>query len=373
MNPDTNSFFLVTPLGFEELALQELKEKWEHFTLPHPFPHYQVMKGGIELICEQNLGFHLNLILKIPTKILLRLDAFKCRDFPKLFKKISKFKWNDYLMGQMPVVEAVSHKSKLIHTTRIEETVIDGIKKYYKGNPPKEKHLKLIDRIPETKLQVLLDNDALILSINTGGELLYKRGLKTHVNVAPIRENLAAALLLHLKNHLTGSYDTLIDPMCGSGTFLLEDMNDLKVNRKRDFSFLHFPCYKKVELPRIESRGIHYLGCDIDPKTVAITMHNLPNSEVVTLKVQDHFHGEKIALENAILITNPPYGKRIKLDDPQKFFSDLIRKSFELYSPIMAGFIIPKGQSFKLDKNRKIISELEFKNGGTPVIFYIIQ
>ncbi len=118
-------FFIIVPPGFELTAKKELEEKAQLFFPQHDFSFLQKVTpivGGFEIHLPMTVGLSLNKILKIPTRILLRVESFKCRDFPKLFNKLKKLEWRQYLIGQIPAVDVTCHKSRLINTNRIKET-----------------------------------------------------------------------------------------------------------------------------------------------------------------------------------------------------------------------------------------------------------
>ncbi len=377
MSDNLHSFFIVVPLNFEKVALKELKEKWNVFYSNESFPEHKAIRGGIELITSLEIGLSLNYILKIPSKILLRLTSFKCRDFPKLYNKILKIKWGDYFIGQRPQLAITSHKSLLINTSKVKKTIEEAFEKYYIGSPPKKNNLKLIKDLPPTILNILIDNDLVTLSLNTSGELLYKRGIKKLINEAPIRENIASGLLQYLKEKINFEYSYLIDPMCGSGTFLLEDITYFEPNYDRAYSFEHFPIYKKLAPFKINeinnSNTTTYLGLDSNKTTIKNTTKTLSQFKQVQLSLQDLFDKTTNHINPSILITNPPYGKRITINDPTNFFNNIIRSSFDKFDPKIAGFIIPDEQPFYLNRDFKVIDKISFSNGGTKVTFYILK
>ena len=181
--------------------------------------------GGIEIECLLHIGLSLNYILRTPTRILLRIGEFKCRDASKLYQKISKFNWAPWLIGQTPEVEISTSNSRLFDSRKIEKSIQDGVLQFYRHKPVKKKYL---DHYSNTELKNLPKiyyrsvDDIVTISLDTTGERLHKRGEKTLTGLAPIRENLAALLLLELQSYLKKSDYRLIDPMCGSGTFLIE-------------------------------------------------------------------------------------------------------------------------------------------------------
>ncbi|MEK6626873.1 MAG: THUMP domain-containing protein, partial [Bdellovibrionota bacterium] len=127
-------FFIVVPLGFEDVAQTEI---YNHLSVLYPeLGPCKQSKGGIELELPLEIGLALNHLLRIPTRILLRLEKFRCRDFPKLYKKTQNYAWAPFLLGKMPKIHVTAKKSRMIHTGRIEESITKGLQDYFKGYPP---------------------------------------------------------------------------------------------------------------------------------------------------------------------------------------------------------------------------------------------
>jgi putative N6-adenine-specific DNA methylase len=386
MNLQESHFYLVVPPGLEKLAYGEFKLKWSEINPESPIPDLILRPGGLEFKTDLSLGCSLNYYLKIPTRNLLVIDEFKCRDFPKLFKKISKMSWRDYLIGQFPDIKISSKKSKLFDSRRIIETTLDGIKKYYKGQPPKEKDQEKINDLPPTVLFIRFNEDLCTISIDTGGEPLFKRSYRPFIEKAPLRENLASALVFQLKNFLAEENPLhLIDPMCGSGTFLIEAGQFWHPNTSRDYSFNYFPCLKKSNSPKPHSlKGTWYSefhGFDKERKAIE-TCHK--NNKILD---QEILFGEKDLFENienltiknpdnSVIICNPPYGERIKTEeDPIQFLNKALIKMTEAYNPLLLGilFLREKCLKIKAPKNYKIVNSIDFQNGGIDVSFLTIK
>lgn len=374
---DTTRFFLVYPLDLEDLGSVELEEKLKKYYPNEPYTITARIAGGIEIDCPIHIGFSFNKILRTPTRILLRLTEFKCRDFPKLYQKISKFNWAPWLIGQTPTVECSSKNSRLFDSRKIEKAIQDGVLQFYRHKPVKKKFLEHLSNTNITfppKIYFRAVDDLCTLSIDTTGERLHLRGEKILTGLAPIRENLAALLLIELRTHLKNNFIHLIDPMCGSGTFLLEAKNSYAITESRDFSFLHFPLVLDGPMPSINhdnKNELFYnslLGFDINPDIVALARKNSPD-----LKIEcDDVFGEKTYLyENSVVITNPPYGIRVGDNINLNYYLKLLDSIKKKFNPIFLGIIIPKEYKIKLEKDFKIIATRPFSNGGIDVVFYV--
>lgn len=385
MNLQESQFYLVVPPGLEHLSLEELQLKWSLIVQDLPLPEIRLNPGGLEFKTNLLKGCLLNYYLKIPTRILLVFGEFKCRDFPKLFKKISKLSWRNYLIGQTPEIKVSSKNSKLFDSRRITETIQEALKKYYKGQPPKEKDVEKIPTLPPTGISVRFQDDLCTISIDTGGEPLFKRAYRPFIEKAPLRENLASALILKLKSSLNEVPPIkLIDPMCGSGTFLIEAGQFFKPNTSRDYSFLHFPCLKpsfpvllnSLAPPLFQEKQ----GFDKDPKAIeTCERNNEILNQNIAFKVQDLLAVSDLdkseKLSKSIIICNPPYGERIKTNkDPIQFLNEALLKMVENYNPLMIGILFPQEKCSKIQfpSNYKINETLKLKNGGLEVAFLIL-
>jgi putative N6-adenine-specific DNA methylase len=160
-------FIIVNP-GLEDLALKELIEKC-------PVGDAEVLKGGIELTANLEWIERAHQLLKIPTRILLRVTNFKVRDFPKLYQKFAKFNWNQFLSHPNPSFEISCTKSRLNHTGRLDETIRKALDEAMIKQPLNKDWEK--KNYPPQTFYVRLFDDELTLSLDLTGEPLYKRGL----------------------------------------------------------------------------------------------------------------------------------------------------------------------------------------------------
>lgn len=370
-----NTFLAITPLGFEDLLLQELQEVTPYLLEKNAKPHahsieFHPIKGGVEIRAPLILGLQYNFWLKIPVRILLRLSEFKCRDFPTLFQKLEKMDWKPWGdFGELEV-EVSCHESRLMHHQRIEETVKKALPKAIQG----EKNI--------LSVYVRMQNDICTVSLDTTGEPLYKRGFKTLSTAAPIRENLASGLLRFMIGGQPFSAlreVTLYDPMAGSGTFTIEAHQFLQPNSGRRFRFLNWPCTPKL-LKSVDLFKSYNLPCfspfksyelsDVDGESLLVAQKNCENIKVQNIRFvqSDVFKLNPQGSDKKWVIINPPYNERLKthFSYPDLFDSVLS------WQPEKLGVILPKS-----DFTKKILNShphysaqtLSFKNGGIDVVF----
>ncbi|MCT4641320.1 MAG: hypothetical protein N4A33_03415 [Bacteriovoracaceae bacterium] len=354
-------FFIICPLNLENQVLAELKQKWPLF-YTDDLPKYEQVSGGIILHTQMEHGLKLNYILRSANKILLRIKHQKCRDFPKLFKILSKIEWKKYLVKESANFVISSKESKVFNTRKIEDTATSALKKYFNANKIKQKTLDEFKNSKEDNIYLRFENDNLTISYDTTGELLYKRDQISYKGFAPLRNNLAYIMLKELEKNYDATKYALVDPMCGSGTFLNEALNKDRAFTIDSYSFTKI---HNIEIPKssLQDNYQNYYGLDLNEQNIKSI-----NNDTLKLKVQDLFKSYKFD-EDCVVITNPPYGKKVKIDmDRKAFFKKVLSSINETYKPKFIGIIIPT--DIKVDF--KYINRLKVFNNGIWVYFYIL-
>ncbi|MFK7826722.1 MAG: hypothetical protein AB8G05_21450 [Oligoflexales bacterium] len=387
-------FFLVVPPAFGAIAQAELALKKDKIVAlckdlglieSKCEWHVSLSEEGITISnLPLELGFALNIFLKIPTRILLRLKSFRCRDFPKLYKQTQKIDWKPFIDGKMPKIKASAGKSRLMMLKRIEKTVADGISKTFSMDKT-DTDTSVMD------VYVRLYDDTCTLSIDTSGLALYKRHHEKKVGQAPIRETIAAALLTKLMEHRVEFCPeqtlTLVDPMLGSGTFFLEAKNFGKGAQRKEYAFLSFPFIetKKNVFSKLFGANLETtlwkgecVGYDRNEKMLKCAQENLTGLSGISINEQDIFADLENSLPSSVmLICNPPYGKRIGFKDtPSLFFNKLLAMIFAKWKPCLSGIIVPdeviRDKRFQIPSQFKLIESFKFLNGGVKVSFLIL-
>ncbi len=365
-----NTFYLIVPPHFEELALAELEEKWAiHF----PEKTYQVLEkvlGGILIQTELALGCYLNKILKIPTRILLRWQEIKCRDFPTIYQKVLKLNWYEITGHPEIDFKITVHECRLMHTGRIEETFVKAYKDYQKKFPLKKTWEKEGWSTPTVFIRG--QQDIFTISLDLSGEALYKRERPLVKHQATLRENFAAGLFYFALKHLDKKDNLFVaDPMCGSGTFLWESSNFYRFS-KRTYAYEHSPLYKIVQQsakPRIEST----LTSKIVGRDQNSTLIENLKTEWVDLDIPQLWETEDASSPEShpdidLVLCNPPYDERIKLS---MTYSELVVHLKRKYPNALIGVLmsVMKKNHEKAKLNPK--TKLSFSNSGIDVEFYL--
>ncbi len=383
------TFFIQVPPGLEELAQEEFVLKFVN--IDSQIPETTLEKGGLLVQLPLEQGVKLNYWLKIPNRILLRLTHFRCRDLPKLFNKVSKLPLSPYFADQEFQFKISAFQSRLFDSRKIEKTLKDALAENTKRQEPRKKSRELVSSWNEWRFYCRFEDDWCDLSIDTSGERLGKRGKKTKVGKAPLRENLASALYFATLRSLDqesieqiyhGDQKTiLVDPFAGSGTILTEAMQFFRPAIHRNFSFQYFPCFlgkeESVRAPKDpELQGhTHLIAGEYSEEQYIALEENLNSLQMdqFSLVLGDSFNGNlKKVIHDlnpeqgiSFCITNPPYGKRIQTEDRIKIH-ELLKNIFELSPFHIVGILMPKEFSLP-EKEYNLVRKISFSHGGTPV------
>lgn len=362
-------FFLVCPIGLESLVAREIELKYPNLLKSSQIKLVEAHPGGLEVQAETSVGLGLNIILKTPSKILMRVKEQKCRDYPKLFNIIKKINWKEIYHQTNITFICHTSESRIIHTGRAENTCTEALNAYFEANKIKEKQLVKSKDYPDQKVYIRIHQDTLTISLDTSGELMHIRGGRSYRGHASIRENIASLLLLKLlADHKSDT--NLIDPMCGTGTFLFEALN---FERPSERKFLcHYFKQNEMQFDNALTESImpkKLFGRDIDSEVIK---KNQSLESTIHFQVENILeeHAEKTISGKNIVIINPPYGKRIKITgDKIVFFKKLIKAIQFKYKPICIGMIIPRDFASKIKADQRI----PFNQNGIKVEFLIIS
>ncbi len=236
-------FFVPTTPGLKRLCLNELNKIL-------PPEKINKVEGGIEFTGYVQDCYNANLHLHTANRILMRIDEFTAKNFRTLEKKLGAIPFELYLNEEsLPEIKVSTKTSRLYHKDAIAE-------RFYKVLYEKFNYSLEADEKEQTqKLFVRAVDDHFVISIDSSGKNLHKRGIKKHGGKAPIRETLAAAIL-----QMAG-YDPekpLIDPMCGTGTFSFEAAlmaSNIPPGWFRDFAFFEWPCFRPQRLIHIKKEA----------------------------------------------------------------------------------------------------------------------
>ncbi|MDA3899129.1 MAG: hypothetical protein PF637_01280 [Spirochaetes bacterium] len=363
-------FVQCTP-GFEEELCQEIRSIF-------PEAELKVADGGVELSAPLDMIYTLNLMLQCAIRILLRICRFHTPFFTTLYDKCTQIRWELYIKQGTPLVFSITtHKSKLYHTERIESEVRKAIGERLNC----ENSIKADTTSPhEQMVHIRIIKDVCYISLDSSGEPLYKRGYKKLINKAPLRENIAASILIRLG---LSDYDVLIDPMSGSGTFSLEAFHlcsTLPPNRNHNFAFSQWPAFRQNHydylLSHLKKEGlsVKIYASDIDPESGFLLEQNfssLSDNDRISFQTADFFSlSDKLFTEKKLLLVlNPPFGKRLKLEQAEAFYLRIFNHIAISFPRAKTAIIIPAAIHARLTLRQS--EEYRLKLGGFETILVI--
>jgi putative N6-adenine-specific DNA methylase len=271
------------------------------------------------------VGMAANLHLRIASRVLVRLGQVKARDFAPLRRQLAKLPWERFLPRDRPLrVDVSTSRCRLYHTKALAETLELAVRDSLGALLPRPPRSDDDDQSSDELSRVLLrgEEDHFTVSVDASGALLHRRGWRLETGRAPLRETLAAGVLA-----LCG-YDPqfpFLDPMCGSGTIVLEACAvalHAAPGLHRSFALQAWPCFDAGAWARLRAQAEAaqaaappsvLLGADRDPAAVDIARRNAERARFephVRLDVA-RFAAEPPAGPGGLVVINPPYGRRL--------------------------------------------------------------
>lgn len=332
--------------------------------------------GTVETIIETNLW------LRAADRIKIVVGSFSAKTFEELFQGIFALDWENYLPlgAKFPIAKAKCVKSKLHNEPSVQaiskKAVVKKLQKHY----ARPEGVPLMENGAEFRIEVTILIDIVTVMIDTTGFSLFKRGYRADKGGAPIKENMAAAILL-LSNWYPDK--PLVDPTCGSGTFCIEaamiGMN-MAPGLHRHFAFEEWNWVDSDLVGRVRARALgqikqdiqlDILGTDIDARMVEIAKRNAEEagvSEQIVFKqmrLQD-LHTDKI---NGVIVSNPPYGERLLNDDA---VTKLYQEMGQTFAPLKtwSKFILTSDEAFETKFGSQADKKRKLYNGTLKVDLY---
>ncbi|HEO5679700.1 TPA: class I SAM-dependent RNA methyltransferase [Streptococcus agalactiae] len=332
--------------------------------------------GDIKTIIETNLW------LRAADRIKIIVGEFPARTFEELFQGVYGLDWENYLPlgAKFPIAKAKCVKSKLHNEPSVQAISKKAVAKKLQKLFHRPEGVPLQENGAEFKIEVSILKDKATVMIDTTGSSLFKRGYRAEKGGAPIKENMAAAII-QLSNWFPDK--PLIDPTCGSGTFCIEaamiGMN-IAPGFNRDFAFEAWPWVDQSQVQKVrdeaESKANYDIdldisGFDLDGRMVEIARKNAEEAglgDVIKLK-QMRLQDLKTDKINGVIISNPPYGERL-LDD--KAVDILYNEMGQTFAPLKtwSKFILTSDEGFEKKYGSQADKKRKLYNGTLKVDLY---
>ena len=367
-------YTLISPcfFGMEKMLANEIKNlgfeivKTEDGRVTYKTDEYGIAKANMWLRCAE--------------RVHLKIAEFEAKSFDELFEGTKRINWAKYIPygAQFPITKASSIKSKLYSIPDIQsivkKAVVESLKKSYLETglikEDKEKY----------PIYVFIHKDKVTLTIDTSGTALHKRGYRERANKAPIRETLAAAIM-ELVPWRPGR--TLVDPMCGSGTLLIEaamkginmapGMNREFISEswrtmdKKIWWDVRREAYAKLD----EDTQFKIYGYDIDEDVIEIARENAEIagvSDYIEFRYGDatEFSSDE---EYGFIVTNPPYGERLEDTDTVKMLYKQLGYTFRKLKN-WSYYLITSYEDFENEFGQDAIRKRKLYNGMLKSYLY---
>jgi putative N6-adenine-specific DNA methylase len=303
-------FFASAPRGLEPLLLEEIA--------PLGAREVTAVPGGVSFRGDWTVCYRVNFWSRIASRVLWRIAQFEYRNEEQLYREAKALDWPRYFGVERTLrVNVTAQKSPLksleFATLRIKDAVCDRFRDKLGRRPD-------VDRAsPDVRVHAFLEGTQATLYLDTSGEPLFKRGWRHGVADAPLRENLAAGIIM-----LTGwrPDEPLLDPMCGSGTLLVEAAAMARgraPGAKRSFGFEKLAAFDPASWAAVKAEegekqpNLQIHGSDTDPKALNAARRNLAEAGIerwVKLERSDLLERAAPA-PSGVMVANPPYGERI--------------------------------------------------------------
>jgi len=327
----SESFFASAPRGLEDLLLREL--------VSLKASQASAVPGGVSFSGGWEVCYAANLRSRIASRVLWKVADFSYRDEQGVYDAARAVEWPRLFAVERTLrVNVTAQKSPLksleFATLRIKDAVCDRFRDATGRRPDVER------ASPDVRVHAFLEAGRGTLYLDTSGEPLFKRGWRAGATEAPLRENLAAGIVM-----LTGwrPDEALLDPMCGGGTLLIEAAAMARgraPGARRAFGFEKLAVFDPKVWESVQTQqgrsfqDPRLFGSDSDPKALAVSRRNLAAAGVerwVTLEQADVLERQAPAAAG-VMVANPPYGERLGSESELARFyprlGDALKKNF---------------------------------------------
>lgn len=282
---------------------------------------------------DKALLYKANIHCRTALHILKPIFQFTARDADEVYQSLKSVDWDQYLtLDQTFSIDAVVNSHIFTHSKFVAYRTKDAIADWFTEKYGKRPSVSVTN--PDLVFNIHVSHNKCTLSLDSSGESLYKRGYRVAQTEAPLNEVLAAGMIL--KSGWRGE-STFIDPMCGSGTLLIEAaMIALGIPpgiHRQHFAFEKWSDFDEELFSEIYNddsgaRNFEFriIGSDISPKAIAVAEKNIKNAglkKYIDLSVKSIQQYTEAPQPPGVLMTNPPYGERIKVDDIEALYATI--------------------------------------------------
>lgn len=307
-------------------------------------------EGNLSLLYKANIH------CRTALRILKPIHTFKAKTTDEIYKEVKKMPWFDYLNEDNTfAIDAITFSDYFTHSKFVSYRVKDAIADYFTQRTGKRPSVDVNN--PDLLINFHVAQDKCTLSFDSSGESLHKRGYRTGQTEASLNEVLAAGMIL--KTGWRGESD-FVDPMCGSGTILIEAALIAKNVPPGIYrSKFAFEKWKDFDLELFEDlynddsgeRDFKYkiYGSDIDIKAIKIAKENVKSAgmnDCIDLQIKSFENYTEAPAEKGILITNPPYGERLKPENLDRLYEMIGERLKHIFTGYQAWILSYRKECF---------------------------
>ncbi|MBL4822625.1 MAG: bifunctional 23S rRNA (guanine(2069)-N(7))-methyltransferase RlmK/23S rRNA (guanine(2445)-N(2))-methyltransferase RlmL [Colwellia sp.] len=323
MQEQMQSFLALTSPGIEILLVDEIKNLGGEQVVQKP--------EGVYFTASLTLGYKISLWTRLATRVMLKLGEGEAKDKDELFKAASAINWLEHFTSDTTfAIDFVGYSEEIRNSQfgglTIKDAIVDQFREKGFERPNVDK------KSPQISFQARLLRDNVSIYLDFSGRGLFQRGYREHSGAAPLKENLAAALILR-SGWLADTSKPLVDPMCGSGTILIEAIamatkQAPSINReswgfeswlKHDEELWQSQLHKAIDdsangLEQAKISSLKVFGVDIDAGVLKTAQQNVRNANVqrfIEFKCQNTNDINNVYGQPGTILFNPPYGERI--------------------------------------------------------------
>ncbi len=292
----------------------------------------QIGRRAVNFTGDKALMYKANLHLRTASRILMPLHTFRAKDADQVYEAVKRMDWSKYMSAEQSfAIDSTVFSDTFRHSRYVTYRVKDAIVDYFREKENKRPNVKVTS--PDLYINVHIANETVTISLDSSGESLHKRGWRDAQTTAPINEALAAGLLLIAG--WDGTRD-LVDPMCGSGTFLIEAamiaLNIPPGIYRQGFAFEHWHDFDEElfqDLYNDDSAerefNHHIYGSDSSFYAIKAAEKNIKSAglqKYISVR-QAPLQTLQAPSTDCLLLSNPPYGERIEPADIFKLYSEI--------------------------------------------------
>ncbi|WEV45695.1 class I SAM-dependent RNA methyltransferase [Streptococcaceae bacterium ESL0687] len=337
-----------------------------------------LFSGTKETIAQANIW------LRTADRVKIIVGEFEANTFEELFQGVLALDWGAYLpLGYaFPITKAKAVKSTLHNEPSIQAITKKAVVKKLQKIFHRPDGVPLIENGPTVPIEVSLHKNKATILIDTSGESLFKRGYRVDKGGAPIKENMAASIIM-LTNWRANMKRPFVDPTCGSGTFPIEAAmiaRNIAPGLKRSFISEEWAWFGQDTYNKVKAKAkseindeieLDISGFDIDFRMVEIAKENAKKAGVYAdinfkqMRVQD-FHTDKL---DGVIVSNPPYGERLlKFEDVKVLYKEM----GEVFRPLVtwSKYILTSDLMFEEKYGAKATKKRKLYNGTLRVDLY---